>query len=156
MLGTGPVVWRHKCENVDQPKRIRPLQDEEGKLKASHQKKCPVISWWKLNGGKQRVLNDLWTTRLSCGRLIRLLVHPLPHPPFRCISFSVFLRITYWRREWEWSHIIQRWENLVIYKSSNTLWWEGYWVGVQLWLRPYRDSLAVYIHDSVQYKQTST
>jgi hypothetical protein len=28
----------------------------------------------------QRVLNDFWRTRLSCGRMIRLLAHLIPPP----------------------------------------------------------------------------
>ncbi len=94
-----PRCWRHKCENVEHPKRIHstPLLEEEGKVKASHQRKRPVINWWKLEGaGDQRVLNGLWTTRLSCGGIIWLLDHP-PLPSAACIAFSVFLRFIYWR-----------------------------------------------------------
>jgi hypothetical protein len=42
-----------------------------------------------LVGGKQRVLNDLQRTRLSCGRMNWLLAHPLPSAS--CLSFSLFL-----------------------------------------------------------------
>ncbi len=43
----------------------------------------------------QRVLNDVQRTRLSCGRMIRLLAHPPPHHLLLacCISFAVFLCI---------------------------------------------------------------
>ncbi len=45
-----------------------------------------IISGWQRY--KQRVLNYLQRTMLSCGRMIRLLVHPLPPPlPARiCLS----------------------------------------------------------------------
>ncbi len=41
----------------------------------------------------QRVFNDLKRNRLSFGRMIRLLAHPLPPPlpSWTCLSFSVFL-----------------------------------------------------------------
>ncbi len=37
------------------------------------------------------VLNDLWKTRLSCGRMIGLLANPLPLPPVS--KLSLFLRL---------------------------------------------------------------
>ncbi len=40
----------------------------------------------------QRVLNDLERTRLSCGRMIRLLVHPTPSPS-PISKLSLFLSI---------------------------------------------------------------
>jgi hypothetical protein len=40
----------------------------------------------------QRVLNDLQMTRFSCGRMIRLLAHPLP--PFPPASLSQSFRVS--------------------------------------------------------------
>jgi hypothetical protein len=44
----------------------------------------------------QRVLNDLWRTRLSCGSMIWLLLHPPPPtlPSASCLSLSVFQCVT--------------------------------------------------------------
>jgi hypothetical protein len=36
----------------------------------------------------QRILDDLWRTRLSCGRMIRLLAHPLPPSRQQVVSLS--------------------------------------------------------------------
>ncbi len=47
----------------------------------------------------QRVLNDLWRTRLSRRRMIWLLPHPLPHPlPPPISKFSIFLSLPLYRR----------------------------------------------------------
>jgi hypothetical protein len=96
--------------------------------------KSPVISWWKLKAGEQRVLNDLWTTRLSCGYIMRHLAHPLS-PPFRqqlvylfqssCVSLTEGgggIGAKSYDGEKTWSSI-----NHSILSA-----WEGYWVGVQL------------------------
>jgi hypothetical protein len=57
----------------------------------------------------QRVLNDLYRTRLSCGRMIRLLAHPL-----LCVAGEL-------RRGGGGvrSKIIQPRESLALYKSFN-------------------------------------
>jgi hypothetical protein len=80
----------------------------------------------------QRVLNAfLQRTRLSWDRKIRLLPHPFPPPHLpsaRYLTFSVFLCIAAWAKWLEWetrgwarSRINQRRENVVLYKSFNTL-----------------------------------
>jgi hypothetical protein len=43
-------------------------------------------------GEYRTVLNDLWRTRLSCGRMIRLLARPLP-PPARQQVVSLSLPV---------------------------------------------------------------
>ncbi len=52
----------------------------------------------------QKVLNDLQRTRLSCGRMIRLLAHPLPPSrlPYLFLSLPVWRRssIHNWRERW--------------------------------------------------------
>jgi hypothetical protein len=70
----------------------------------------------------QRVLNALQRTRLSCGRMIWLLLHPLP--PQYVLSFSVFLyfarvELTDGRGR---RATIQTPKSLVLNKSSSTLW----------------------------------
>jgi hypothetical protein len=72
-----------------------------------------------LYGPAQRV------TKLSCGRLIRLLAHPLP-PSASCLSFSVFQCVAsraYWRkRGWARNQIIGPGESLALYKLFSPLW----------------------------------
>ncbi len=46
---------------------------------------------------QQGVLNDLQSTKLSCGRMIRLLAHPLSHP-FPLSKLSLFLSLLVCRR----------------------------------------------------------
>jgi hypothetical protein len=80
------------------------------------------------HGYIQRVMNDLYRTRLSLHRMIWLLPHPLP--PFPSVSSTGGTQedwereTTCWRGRWGMgrSQIIQRWESLVLYKSFNTLW----------------------------------
>ncbi len=55
---------------------------------------CVCSSGWKLEGRGQRVLNDLKSTKLSCGRMIRLLRSPpFPLQSASCLSFSQFFPV---------------------------------------------------------------
>jgi hypothetical protein len=47
-------------------------------------------------GQSQRIPNDLKRTRLSCGRMIRLIAHPLPPSPVS--NMSLFLGLSVCRR----------------------------------------------------------
>jgi hypothetical protein len=66
----------------------------------------------------RRVLNDLYRARLSCGRIIRPLAHPLP--PLSCqqvVSLSLSscvspVELADGRGGWTWNQIIRPWESL--------------------------------------------
>jgi hypothetical protein len=78
----------------------------------------------------QRVLNDLWMTRLSRCRVVWLLHHPLSLPPSTVSKLerrhTGRLRkrdnLLKGERMRDRTQIIQQQESLVIYKSFNTLW----------------------------------
>ncbi len=80
-------------------------------------------------GVHQKILNNLYRPRLSCGYMIRLLTHPLPPPlpSASCPSFSFFLAFCMtvtgegWEGMCEKPTLRQR-ENLALHKSFNTLW----------------------------------
>jgi hypothetical protein len=78
----------------------------------------------------QRVLDDLWRTRLSCRRMICLLPHPLPplYPEqvvslyqYSCVSPVELFVGEVGGSRWGRSQIIRRRESLVLYKSFNPL-----------------------------------
>jgi hypothetical protein len=110
--------WWARCSWPVLRGRETPLPDPAG------HRPSPVLQ------PDQRVLNDLQRTSRSCGRMIRLLAHPLPPlPPSNCLSFSVFLCVgglAYWRERGKGgrarSQIIRPRKSLALYKSFNTLW----------------------------------
>ncbi len=80
-------------------------------------------------GFHQRVLNDIWRPKLSCGCMIRLHARPLP-PPLTSVSWTGHTQEDWEReticwREWgrgrAWSRIIRPKESLVLYESFNPL-----------------------------------
>ncbi len=83
----------------------------------------------------QRELNDLYSGRLSRGRMIWLLALPLPTPLPSVSSWTgdTQERHNYWRergegRRWARRLILRPQESLVLYKSFNTLWcWQYKW-----------------------------
>ncbi len=72
---------------------------------------------------RQRVLNDLWRARLSCGRMIRLPPFPSPVGKLETIEKRGNLLTKEGGGDGRvWSRIIWQQESLALYKSFNTLW----------------------------------
>jgi hypothetical protein len=84
---------------------------------------------WRREGGRQRVLNELWRTRLSCGSYSR--PPPLPSASLSLSRLPVCRRSSFLTGEGgggrgdEPNHRPRG--SLVLYKSLNTLWWVGWW-----------------------------
>ncbi len=78
----------------------------------------------------KRVLNDIWRTKISRGRMIWLLAHPHSPSPISKLdqrhTGRLRKRKTCWRervgRGWMRSRIIRPQESLVFYKAFSTLW----------------------------------